>query len=324
MPKKQYEIILASVLAASLLAGCAEQEAGYVPGSESNFTSEADSGNLPDSLSTGNASTSGSTSTSQSSTESEKNTESSSYVWINYPESTSSHSLVVSPDAVPVEFTEEDRELQKILEELDKGESCINVWFTCGAPLVNNQHDFEYRFIFPEIDRGDDKPLEIVYYQIPDGYSEAGAVIPHTCEEMKEFILDFLAEDEAEWILPRIGKGSFTENSDGTYSVVLEDDKAEWGPEFLEIDGSMYRNCGVGGRGPVDNIFASSEKVTLWTDDTIEFTYLPFSLSKHEDNIDEDGNLKQLKDVSLYNDYARNGVLRYERGGWKRGYKAGE
>lgn len=240
------------------------------------------------------------------------------------PESSSENSSESETEKIPVEFTEEDKEFQKMLLPIAEGCSEISNWFMSaearddnGTPIYEG-----VTFLFPEI--VDPSPLDRkvtdTYYRLPNNYlsNEDSLPIPNTAQGIKNSMLEFFTErfinnDNGHLYAD---KGSMKENEDGTFSVILEDKNAKWCPKFVEIDGIMYRAAGEGGKGIITSILPGSEKIVSKTDDTIEFTFL----WGHWTQYDEDGTPLYLDDIDQYNRYANTGVLKYERGGWRRDF----
>ncbi len=320
----------AFIIAICLLGGCAEQGNSYTPGSElgSSLTSTADdvSDISSESSSLGNSSKSTSStdiSVSPSGTESSEE-----------------QSSDVSAVPIPVEFSNEDRELQEILRNMEGIYDTVDFWFRHDEP--DDDTAKKYLFVFPEFKRSsytDFMPMTY-YYEIPNGYSENGMVIPQTYNDFKNLLLSFLSEQYLE-ATDQVIKGSMTEitgdsftelddqtsgrlssmieNCDGAFFVTWE--KCWDSPvKFIGIDGKMYRHAfnwdrGIEGTWIVD---VDTAKVISKTDDTIEFSYITDSwlqVDKNGSIVDKD---EILNDTELYEKNAIVGVLKYERGGWKR------
>lgn len=278
--------------AALLLSGCAEQGNSPAQGTE-NTSSDS---NLSDSTATSNSDS--------TSTDPEVPTPESA------PQNSSEVSSDVSADIVPVEFTEEDKELHELLKNLD-GISEFGGWLTAG--IVDDTQLEKYDLVISETD------MPTTYYKLPDDYSINGKIIPHTYAGMRDVMLEYLTErftDDLLKTMMAVGKGSIKEqNPDGSLLItLLNDEHINKGfYKFFEIDGSMYRNSSVGGKGLGNTIIEpETAKVISKTDDTIEFTYLSSWI--YFDNMDE----IQRIDATNYSEHAITGVLKYERGGWKR------
>lgn len=302
------------LLTAMLLTGCAKR--GNTPASGVNTNSNT-SPEVSDNYSSENTESSISEASNISSEpESGRNSDSS-----------SEESSDTSVDTVPVEFTDEDKELQKILEDLEKGGSTIDGWFICDRPIVSwaeldsegnlvqcSQEGVtvqEYEFFFPKMG------VPATYYLMPDNYSENGMIFPQTYKEIKEIALEYYSERAVDNIMEYwVGKGSMTEKTDGTIEVTLDENCSNDWYKLLEIDGKMYRASGDGGRGlGTTPINPFSAKIVSKTDDTIEFTYLTTNWLYYD--FDED-TYKKITDESQYAKEVLTGVLKYERGGWRR------
>ncbi len=296
-------ILISGVL---LLGGCLEQGNSYTPGTDIDLSSDISESYVPDSTSsltssdsTGNSENSGSTSSMENLFE---------------------QSSDVSVKPVPVEFTEEDKELQKILEGLNEGTNAICAWFTRAEPNSDYNPISKFFSFDPSFSDAYSEPYTTLYYLIPDNYFEAGMIIPNTQDGMRKVMLEYLSEDRVNACMEGVDKGSLIENSDGTFSVISEEGSLS-PVKFIEIDGVMYRNHALGGRGlGINGVISDTAKVTQRTDDTIEFTYL----IENPLNYDNDGNPKYIDNVSLYYENVLEGALKFERGGWKRDFDKDE
>ncbi len=274
------------LLAALLLSGCAEQDSGLNTNLDSGSLCEQDKN---------------SDSTSENRSEAKSGEDSK-----NNPEESSD----VNVAAVPVEFTEEDKDLQDILENLEEGRSIVNNWFACAEPI--DAECIPYQFFFPESTVPDH---DMEYFKIPVNYSENGVTIPHTYNGMREFILEYYSEQSADNLMKDVAQGNMLKNSDGTFSVILDEKfKGNEFSKFLEIDGIMYRKSSLGVFYPPAGLIidCATAKVISKTDTAIEFTYLEGDFAQ------ADLNKTYLNNVSLYEENAMIGVLKYERDGWKR------
>ncbi len=293
---KLYKTTTALFLSAViLLGGCAERSTAPAPAdTDINTSSDVTGGESSESTGSTTSDISGKP---ESSLENESNSDSS-------PEESSD----VSVDAVPVEFNEEDRELQNILEDVERGCAAIDLWFSNSAPEgIPEDKGFTFRF------SGDNDLSDGLFYSIPKNYSEGELVIPDTYEKMMETILEYFSENRAGDFFRRLAKGSMTEKSDGIFSISLYNDNMDKGHiELIEIDKTMYRSSSVITKGFVNPIDIKTAKLTKKTNDTIEFTYLS------NFGILDSFNPTYLSDVSLYEENAYIGVLKYERGGWRR------
>ncbi|MDE7229884.1 MAG: hypothetical protein K2N56_05325 [Oscillospiraceae bacterium] len=292
-------LLLAAVMS---LGGCSER--GNSPTQEpENISLDNTSGNSSKSFESSTSDISDSVSEQQSSTERESDSQSS-----------SDGSSDISVDTVPVEFTEEDKELHKILKTLE-GINVFEGWLTAEMDDPYDDVQLETFDLFIA-----DTHMSHTYYKIPDNFAINGRVIPHTYAGLRDIMLENLTErftDDLLKIMMLAGKGSIKEkNSDGTFLIELLDDgeyinKGYY--RFLEIDGAMYCSTSVGGKG-LGNVYVEPEtaKVISKNDDTIEFTYMAGWY--YSDDMD---NTKKI-DASYYAEHAITGVLKYERGGWRR------
>lgn len=203
---------------------------------------------------------------------------------------------------VAVGFTEEDRELQKILSDLQPLANEIYRWLGDGGPWLG---EIQVRFS----DRD-----EVYTYCRFGGIAEGDLLEkPKTCAEMKALMLDYFSEDRTEKFLNEyFSVCGLVEDKDGTYTLKNETGKGH--TLFIEVEGELY-HLGTDSHSGIF-IFPDSEKVVSKTDDTIEFTYLPDYW--HESFLEE--RLECLNDAVLYSEQANRGTLKYERGGWKIDY----
>lgn len=292
---------------ALLLSGCSER--GNSPAKEPENTSSDGSSDISSSTTTDSeCSTPKSESTSEPPSSTSENS-------TDNPDSTSDYnsssegSSDVNAEPVPVEFTEEDKELQKLLGELEFCCEAVELWFSNSVPNGTPQDNgFIFRF------SDNNKLSDGFYYAIPEKYSEGNLVIPNTYEDVRETIFKYFSEDQAEKFMCRLAKGSFTKNADGSFSVLLDDDVEKGHIELIEIDKTMYRSSCLITKGFINSIDWRTAKVVSRTDDIIEFSYITSDWY----NLDEDDNPIYLNDVSQYEENAYTGVLKYERGGWRR------
>ncbi len=256
---KLRKITTAALLSvAMLLTGCMEHRTDHAPGLNTNTNASSD-------ISDSNSS---------------ESTESTVYETSKIPsepKSSSEESSDISADAVPVEFNEEDKELQNILEDVERGCAAIDLWFTNSAPEgIPEDKGFSFRF------SGDNDLSDGFFYSIPKSYSEGELVIPDTYDKMMETILEYFSENRAGDFFRRLAKGSMTENSDGTFSISLYNDNMDKGHiELIEIDKTMYRSSVVITKGFINPIDIKTAKLTKKTYDTIEFTYLKAPCRQH-------------------------------------------
>lgn len=289
--------------AALFLSGCAEQVNSPPQGAE-NTSSDS---SLSDSTVISN---SDSTSTYSESSASFTDSESSSALEESTPSNISEESSDASTDTVPVEFTEDDKDLHELLKTLE-GINEFEGWLTGG--IFDDIQLEKYDLVISET------AMPVTYYKLPDDYSINGKILPHTYDGIRDVMLEYLTERFTDDLLKTmmvVGKGSIKEqNPDGSLSItLLNDEHINKGfYKLLEIDGAMYCNSSVGGKGLGNTIIEpETAKVISKTDDTIEFTYLSSWI--YFDNKDE----IQRIDATNYSEHAIAGVLKYERGGWKR------
>lgn len=217
-------------------------------------------------------------------------------------------------DPVPVEFTDEDRELQEILSGLTKPAHEIHSWL---IDLVPSAPFTEFKF--PQLgdnDRG-------YFGVIPENcyWTDPEFTIPTTCARMEELMLKYFSEARVEGFMNNIVPGNLTENPDGTFDVTFDDevltklyvinDRGNFyiRPKFIEADGKFYRAEGSSIR--VLTIIEDSAKVISRTEDTIEFSHIN-GLALYGSDPEPDYNTEPF-----YSENAVKGVLKYERGGWK-------
>ncbi len=325
---KLHKTTIAFLLAAALLmTGCAEHSNILAPDADTNTNTSSDISDSNSSESTDNSSESSGSSNNSTSTKSESSSsdtsdsvsesESSSETESN-SDSISEESSDTSDYTIPIELTDEDKELQKNLKGLEDGAKAIHYWFTASIPRDNHGMPLitTLAFHFPEINNPGQDLYFRYYYPIPDGYSEAGFVIPNTCDGIRKIMLEYFSERCTNSFMNQVGTGRITENSDGTFTVMLDDKEKKWAPRFLEIDGIMYRDDCVGGKGiGFRTLEPDTAKIVSKTDDTIEFTYLSTNWMYYD--FDED-TYKKITDESQYTKTALTGFLKYERGGWRR------
>ena len=220
-------------------------------------------------------------------------------------------------DDAPVEFTDEDLELQGILKGLDRGLSAVDIWLTTDGPALPNGKTYVSSEYFI-MNKGMDQKL--TYRPIPDNYRIEGLPVPTTCKAMRELVMEYFTEAFADNFMGNYAaKGSLTENPDGTYSIVF-DENGGWFADFMELDGQLYwQGNHTGGKGlSALGVLCRSAKVISKTEDTIEFSYLD-DFNIYDEEVTK---LTQscLNDVSRYEENAKIGVLKYERNGWRRDF----
>ena len=208
--------------------------------------------------------------------------------------SSSSEDPESAPLIVPTEFTEDDRELQKILKELWPAALNIELMFNGNYNRGN-----DYVFIIS----GD----KVYYDLIPENTktSDGMLTIPQTYEEMQELLLKYHTKDTAEKYMRDVNKASMTENPDGTYNVTLDTDNK--GAMFIEIGGRMYcKDSIIAGGFLIDY---DTAKMIEKTDDLIHFSCICYR-----------GELDYKNEDGLA--WNEDGFLKYERGGWKLHYNS--
>lgn len=187
---------------------------------------------------------------------------------------------------IPAEYTEQDLELQAILDGLKDSDKLLNLFMpditTIGA---------YYNFVFPN----SSDPDYVCSYIDVSG-SEQKLDFPKSCAEFEQRLLNYFTDEATNRYMDRVCHGNIVNFSDGKY-YISHDGSPEITPTYIEIDGKMYYICGAGGGlGPS---FYNSAKVVEQTDDTIIFTYAHSYY--FPDDIDR-----------------VTGKLVFERGGWKR------
>lgn len=221
---------------------------------------------------------------------------------------------------VPVEYTDKDLELQAILMELDRGVRLMDILTTVDGPFYRGENG--YMDISPKIfiqDEGESH--RSAYSIIPDNYRLESLPVPTTAEEMRALVMEYFTKEIADNFMDfYVAKGSLTENPDGTYSVTVDENGKKPLRYFMELDGRLYwQGWAIGGRGfSMYSLLCRSAKVLSWTEDTIEFSYLD-DVNLYYDDF-RDILQSELSDVTRYEENAKIGVLKYERGGWRRDY----
>lgn len=288
--------------AALLLAGCAERSP--VPGTETSSSSDNSSDN--------------------SSSEFMSTDNNSSEVESSNPTKSAENSSEPETEKIPVKFTKEDREFQEMLKPIAEGCDQLNVWYSRDAAYDSYRGGnrlFEAEtFQFPElVNPYSGKICTSEFFRLPNGYldSENALPIPNTYEDVRNIMLKYLTENYADGSYWFVNKGTKSENSDRTYNIILENKNAEWCSKLLEINGVMYRQSGVGGKDAFTSIEVPTAKIVSKTDDTIVFTFCSYPYGPHTAE-NGDPIYSELDDINEYNKHAYTGVLKYERGGWRR------
>lgn len=201
-----------------------------------------------------------------------------------------------------VVFSEEDREVQKILSDMMEPANDVYSW-THGPDIDRPA----FKFRLPSID------TSMTFTCYPFSASDESEHLlerPDTYSELKEMMLEYFSADQTEHLLLSFVVCSAAENSDGTYTLKKADGTPiELLPGLFEVDGKLYQ---IETRGPGEiikyiSIDLDTVKMAYRTDDQIEFMHL--------DN--EFDNSETLNDMKMYSKLARCGILKYERGGWK-------
>lgn len=184
----------------------------------------------------------------------------------------------------PATFTDEDKELQAILNELSPA---ITIAGWDGYGVYGGD---KYQFIFPGEKYAED------YNSMPVGKTYDPKIeYPQTIAELEELLFKYFTRQRVDEFMAGVCKATMSENSDGTYTVVPEDENSYC--QFLEIDGKLYvHTIYRGGAGePVPGTAQIIEK----TDDHIKFSYIHSSMAGY---------------------FSDEGLIKYERGGWRMSY----
>lgn len=201
---------------------------------------------------------------------------------------------------IPTEFTDEDRELQKILTDLVSGANEICRWF--NSSVASERGDL-YKFVFPESVFPE---IVNIYCPIPDNYityDGTSLVVPTTRAKMVDLIHKFISSEASEDWIEQVQTGKMTEISDGIFSVTGIG--VDFRPHFIELNGRLY--CFAGDSTKILPINCKTAKVKSKTEDTISFTYLGYSY------VDDFINFPEYS-------YNADGVLKLESDGWKLDY----
>lgn len=186
----------------------------------------------------------------------------------------------------PLEFTDEDLELQAILEELSPGHD-IAKWNEASTVSENEP---EYEFIFPASFKQEARSA--IYRPMPEGTTPDGKIeYPHTAEALRALYMRYFTQDSVDRYMEEVGKGTMTKNPDGTYSVKVDGNEPK---NYLEIDGKLYVTETTPYLGAAAYPLFDSAKVIEKTNDTIKFSIIQ-SAKYH----------------------IGTGIIKYERGGWR-------
>ncbi len=231
--------------AAMLLTGCAERSNVPAPGSDTNTNTSTDISDSNSSESTDNSSESSISSDNSTPTTSESSSSDTSDSVSGSESSTESDSNSevssdISADTVPVEFTEEDRELQKILADLEGNLEAVSAWGTSSGMTYNTA---EHVFMITNVKHANH------YYPIPDNFLIGGMILPNTYEDMREMLLENFSEQFTDNYMKRMAaKGSLKEGANGIPEVTI--DAEDVGAlKYIDIDGTLYQDNSAGGKG---------------------------------------------------------------------------
>lgn len=200
------------------------------------------------------------------------------------PMGNTSSEISANSFVLPSEFTEEDLELQNILEQLSPGEELRNR-FLYGFDGTEYTFTFNYD---PEFDGS--------YILVPAGKSQSGLMYPQTRDEMFKLLLKYFTFNAADSFMDEVQGVAADKNPDGTYSVISIVDASF--PTFIATKDGMYRRkaeAQAGGAVPLWN----TARVISKTEDSIKFSYV----------IDETGEYRSSE-----------GLIKLERGGWRLNY----
>ena len=297
--KKSHIIASLLLTAAMLLTGCSEKTNNTSPPADTSSTTISQPESTPETESTTQHPIIEST---QSSTETVSSTENST------PES-SVQNTSEEAEPIPVEFTDEDRELQKILSDLYDPTWEVISWFSSlGIPDYSHEwHQFLRLTII-----GLPFDWEMEYDRIPDNFRHDGNMfdVPTSKAEMGKFISKYFSKEMTDTLLDRIPVCELVERSENSLIVKFKDDPEIYQKEgfqiwFVEVDGRLYVPFIQGVRGYIE---VDTAKVTKKTDDTIAFIYLESpSYSKEE----------IINNASLYSECVESGTIKLEDGVWK-------
>ncbi len=161
---------------------------------------------------------------------------------------------------MPDEYTEQDLELQKILETLSPGNKVATTLLFNSAPAYGDVYNF--------VLSGNHKRPYLQYIDVSG--PQPSVKHPKSLAELEETLLEYFTEESAQYYMSLVGKGTMTDNGDGTYNVNVEN--GVFDPVYIEIDGKMFyrTHFPTGGWGK----FNYTAKVVEWTDDTITYTYV--------------------------------------------------
>lgn len=201
-----------------------------------------------------------------------------------------------SSSFIPTEFT--DEELQDILKELWPAVDELNGMFM-GWDAGGTPYTFKYSYKYFG-------SFENQYCLIPEGTrTETNGlfVIPQTYTELEELLLEYFTAQSADKYMLEVNKGKLIKNADGTFTLEVNDKDNYKAclrtPQLLEIGGKMY--CSMSALGERVDLDIEQSKVIEKTDDSIRFSCVLYNGDP---------------DLS----WNAEGLLLYERGGWKLHY----
>ena len=184
---------------------------------------------------------------------------------------------------MPNEYTNEDLELQAILEDLKPGKDMQKLFYANSAEANGEV----YNFFFPHKNVPEDAPFQYINVSGPQEFVDH----PKSLDELEQRLLEYFTEESTNDYMSRVCKGTMTENENGSYNVTL--DKDIFFPVYIEIDGKMfYRISGASGFGTYDN----TAKVVEETANEIKYSVVSVEPGGYGTS---------------------SGMVKYERGGWK-------
>lgn len=201
---------------------------------------------------------------------------------------------VPSDTEINYEFTDEDRELQGILDELD---NAWEIFITLkNFPICEEENA---AIVIPQPEDG----LEHTYSLLSD------KELPFsTIDEMKAEMSKYFTEEAIETYCKLIGaaRGEIVSEDEGVYTVnfadgLVYDDNGGFYyiPQLIELNGRMYRLQAYGSY--LSSIDTSLVKVLSKSEDEIIFAFI----------------------YGMYDEkYTGKGIVKYENGGWKYGWIA--
>ena len=300
--KKSHNTITAFLLiTALLLSGCSEKTNDSVPTADTSSTTVSPHESISENESTTQSPITESTQSRTETVNSAKN---------SAPES-SVQSTSEEPEPVPVEFTDEDRELQKILSDLWEPTQNIHSWFNyVGVPTDLYPDADDWRLKIPEISFDDESCK-----WIPDNLRMTDSMfsIPTSKAGMEELFHKYFSAERTDNLLRRIPACELIERSDKTLTLKLKDDPEIYKNHntrinFIEVDGRLYVPDYMGAKDYID---VETAKVTKKTNDTIEFVFLGTG------DAGPDYKPQILNNTLLYSKYAQRGSIKLEDGIWK-------